>query len=521
MLNLFEKYKINQEFDMLSIDIDYNDFYIMNEILKKYKPKIIVTEYNSKLKFDDKIVKYNPDYCWDGTDYFGASIYSFYKLGRKYNYSLVYAENMGVNIFFVRDDLVCDILKNKFYVNNIYKIYKSPKYGEGYRNDPKNRKYITFNKFSKKINYDFIEIGTSDFDTLIENANESMVGLSIEPIKFYLDKLPKKKNVKKVNCAICEDENDNYIYYYTDDIIKKYNWPDFLKGCNKVNDYHNYHFEYGIEHVTKEKINNMSFKQLKIMYMINKIDYLKIDTEGYDIKILESILDYYGKNNPLLPTKILFESNELYLRKDVSNIIMKLIEYGYILVETDFDTIVYLKTDKPFVFHIEKQKHKCNEYECINFSTKNINDYIKEKYNWIYNKILKLDNTKKELLFKSLFLYKNNSIYSNEKCFKSIDKFYYKFDGVIIDNQINNIMSNKKYNIVWLLFIKVIFDNIDKNINIPDILNIVYYYCNFGYYELINFISEIIINCNIDINKIKKYPIYIIDHNILSQYFKN
>jgi hypothetical protein len=45
--------------------------------------------------------------------------------------------------------------------------------------------------------YDFIEIGTSDFDTLIETSDDKTVGLSIEPIKYYLDRLPERKNVKK------------------------------------------------------------------------------------------------------------------------------------------------------------------------------------------------------------------------------------------------------------------------------------------------------------------------------------
>ena len=40
----------------------------------------------------------------------------------------------------------------------------------------------------KMKHYDFIEIGTSDFDTLIESSDDNVVGLSIEPIKYYLDR---------------------------------------------------------------------------------------------------------------------------------------------------------------------------------------------------------------------------------------------------------------------------------------------------------------------------------------------
>jgi hypothetical protein len=56
------------------------------------------------------------------------------------------------------------------------------------------------------MHYDFIEIGTSCFDTLIEKSSDVKVGISIEPIKYYCDKLPNKKNVIKLNKGI-SDQN--------------------------------------------------------------------------------------------------------------------------------------------------------------------------------------------------------------------------------------------------------------------------------------------------------------------------
>ena len=55
---------------------------------------------------------------------------------------------------------------------------------------------------------DFIEIGTSDFWTIIESADDSMIGFSIDPLQMYLDNLPNKPNVQKCCLAItgkCED----------------------------------------------------------------------------------------------------------------------------------------------------------------------------------------------------------------------------------------------------------------------------------------------------------------------------
>ena len=59
------------------------------------------------------------------------------------------------------------------------------------------------------MKYDFIEIGTSDYDTLIQQCGDDEIGLSIEVVKSYIDRLPEKKNVKKINCGISIDK-----FYY-------------------------------------------------------------------------------------------------------------------------------------------------------------------------------------------------------------------------------------------------------------------------------------------------------------------
>jgi hypothetical protein len=145
---LFVKYRIPEEFDLLSIDIDFNDFYVWKKILEKYRPRVAVVEYNAThLPNEDKVVIYNPTYFWDSTNYFGASILALYKLGRKYHYSLVYAENQGVNLFFIRDDILENSQVSFKNTNVIEKIYKSPKYGRGpnggHASDPLNRQYVS------------------------------------------------------------------------------------------------------------------------------------------------------------------------------------------------------------------------------------------------------------------------------------------------------------------------------------------------------------------------------------------
>ena len=145
---LFQKYKVPQEFDLLSIDIDYNDFYVWKSLDEIYQPRVVIIEYNaSHLPTEDKVVKYDANAVWDTTNYFGASIRALYNLGKLKGYSLIYANNQGVNLFFVKSSILSHIEHSFKDTNNIFLIYNSPKYGSdisgGHRKDDKNREYIT------------------------------------------------------------------------------------------------------------------------------------------------------------------------------------------------------------------------------------------------------------------------------------------------------------------------------------------------------------------------------------------
>lgn len=131
---LFALYNTPYEFDLLSIDIDYNDFYVWQSLSPAYQPKVIVFEYNAyHLPTEDRVVIYNPEGGWDGTNYFGASLLAFYRLGREKGYSLVYAEKKGVNGFFIRDDILESLPVTFRYVNDVEKLYKPAAYGWGPR----------------------------------------------------------------------------------------------------------------------------------------------------------------------------------------------------------------------------------------------------------------------------------------------------------------------------------------------------------------------------------------------------
>jgi len=138
------------------------------------------------------------------------------------------------------------------------------------------------------MNLDFLEIGTCNFDTLIQKASDTTVGISVEPLLHYLNQLPNPLNVIKVNCAISFDdtESDIEIYHIPESTIKKYNLPEALKGCNSLKDYHLKHKELKLEkYVEIQKVKQIPISKLLQDYNIESIKHLKIDTEGGDTYI--------------------------------------------------------------------------------------------------------------------------------------------------------------------------------------------------------------------------------------------
>jgi hypothetical protein len=166
VVTLFKKYNVPPLINVLSVDIDYNDFYCLNEILQHYTCDIIICEYNAThLSTEDKVIIYDKNGGWDGSNYFGASLLALEQLGRLYNYTLIYCDKKGVNCFFVRTSLVEEKQLDFKNVDDITKLYRKAGYGNGpnggHRTDPYNRAYITFAE-ALTDRYTTIDIGVSE-----------------------------------------------------------------------------------------------------------------------------------------------------------------------------------------------------------------------------------------------------------------------------------------------------------------------------------------------------------------------
>lgn len=123
--SLFARANVPQEFDLLSIDIDRNDYYIWKAI-NDYRPRVVIIEYNSIFRPGDHfVVDYDANAMWDKTSNFGASLESMVKLGEEKGYKLVASSFAGLNAFFVREDVMGDHFTGPFTAAN---HYEEPRY---------------------------------------------------------------------------------------------------------------------------------------------------------------------------------------------------------------------------------------------------------------------------------------------------------------------------------------------------------------------------------------------------------
>ncbi|MGB0036167.1 MAG: hypothetical protein WBP79_11895 [Candidatus Acidiferrales bacterium] len=96
------------EVDLLSVDLDGNDYYILGAI-HSIAPRVIVAEYNAKFPPDVPwVMEYNEGHRWDSSDYFGSSLKALETLLSERAYVLVGCSLLGTNAFFVQKNFVSD-----------------------------------------------------------------------------------------------------------------------------------------------------------------------------------------------------------------------------------------------------------------------------------------------------------------------------------------------------------------------------------------------------------------------------
>ena len=142
-------------------------------------------------------------------------------------------------------------------------------------------------------------IGAMDgisYDDIFDRLGEDDVALFVEPIPYQFDKL--KENVKKLKCQVFLD--NSAISDRKEDLVMAYvppkyfnNHEDFIKGCSSVVKFNKplnrYLAELDESNLEYYETKAISFNMLMDKWGFNKVDYVQVDCEGYDQKIVDSI----------------------------------------------------------------------------------------------------------------------------------------------------------------------------------------------------------------------------------------
>ena len=107
-------YRLDGEIDLLSLDLDGNDYWVWRA-LDVCSPRMVILEFNHWFGAERAVTTpYDPEFTRDKSElptkrYYGASLAAFEQLGREKGYRLVMVEPSGVNAYLLRNDVAPEI----------------------------------------------------------------------------------------------------------------------------------------------------------------------------------------------------------------------------------------------------------------------------------------------------------------------------------------------------------------------------------------------------------------------------
>lgn len=151
--------------------------------------------------------------------------------------------------------------------------------------------------------FDFVDIGTSYFDTSVDYAKSGQRILLVEPIREYLGRIknPPGIEVVKENAAIMGYTGKGKIFYVDEERSRKYGLPEWVYGCNSIDVPHPTILMMCVDGkiptsvIDEREIPVLTFRDLVEKHHIRSIGHLRIDTEGNDHVILADVIDILGE----------------------------------------------------------------------------------------------------------------------------------------------------------------------------------------------------------------------------------
>ena len=148
------------------------------------------------------------------------------------------------------------------------------------------------------MNKFFIEIGTSDFNTLEHLAVQGWSGIFVEPDPWYLNKLRRFTGCIYEQSAILDYNGTTTFHNFDAEWAAEHQDSEiWVHGVGTTSDMNNMNTNPDWPRVEFE-VNVKTLSRLISNHGVKRIDFLKTDIEGLDTKI------FYGEND--------FEPNDLW-----------------------------------------------------------------------------------------------------------------------------------------------------------------------------------------------------------------
>lgn len=142
----------------------------------------------------------------------------------------------------------------------------------------------------------FIEIGASNFDTLLPLARSGWRGVVVEPIPFYAAKLrevveDERLDVRVVEAAITTHNGQTQMY---ECLERDQQWTRGIShlvnqtGTKLLELAANKHLKRKLITVTAYRLDTLLWDLLSLQHLERPIDFMKIDVEGHELDILKN-----------------------------------------------------------------------------------------------------------------------------------------------------------------------------------------------------------------------------------------